>query len=52
MSLAPDGIRGEHSDTWTMSIIMKIIMRIMMGFIKDWIMGKVMMMLRRIGRNE
>ena len=23
MSLAPDGIGGEHSDTWTMSIIMK-----------------------------
>ena len=29
VSLAPDGIGGEYSDTWTMSIIMKIIMKIM-----------------------
>ena len=48
VSLAPDGIGGEYSDTWTMSIIMKIIMRMM----KDWIMGVVMMVLRRIRRNE
>ena len=48
MSLAPDGIGGGHSDTWAMSIIMRIIMRIMMGMMKYWIMGVVMMMLRRI----
>ena len=29
MSLAPDGIGGEYSDSRTMSIIMKIIMKIM-----------------------
>ena len=48
VSLALDGIGGDHSDTWAMSIILRIIMRIMMGMMKYWIMGVVMMMLRRI----